>query len=77
VSDIDDDDRHPDDIAAEKEGKALAAAQIDAWFAKNANKLKATIQTYADGEAEEMWWRLREQFWLGIGGKFKEPDREP
>lgn len=56
--------RHPDDVRSEREGKAYAKAAIDAWFEQNREKLKRTIATYADGDAEDLWWSLREEFWI-------------
>lgn len=66
MSDENDNDRHPDDIAEEQASiaeAAQAAQRIDVWIDEHKDLLKQVIQAYADSEAEELWWELRESFW--------------
>lgn len=57
------DERNPSDVADEKESIAEAAERIDEFFEYWKDEIKATIQSYADGPAEDLWWNLRERFW--------------
>jgi hypothetical protein len=59
-----DDERHPDDVAAQQESIAEAAARIDVFVEYWKDELKWTIQTYADADAEMLLGKLRERFWL-------------
>lgn len=55
--------RNPDDIAQQEQSEREADAAINRWIDAHRDELKRTILTYADGEAEEQWWALRELFW--------------
>lgn len=53
----------PEDVESQRASEAEAAKNIDAFFERNHDKLKALVQTYGDGRAESLLQELRELFW--------------
>lgn len=60
--------RHPSDLREEAISIVLAAKRFDEWLAREGNldALKAVILTYADGDAEQLFGQLREDFWSNL-----------
>lgn len=69
---------HPDDrrdrVAAEKAARVL----IEEYAAARRVELIALIATYADGEARDLFERLREEFWGGdvVGDAMRKIERD-
>jgi hypothetical protein len=57
---------HPDDVAAEAEGRAYGEAHGDEFFRCRLAAFSALVSTYSDGEAEKLLETLREDFWAQL-----------
>lgn len=57
---------HPEDIAAEADGRAYAEALGNEFFRMHQPQFAELVKTYGDGDAQKLLEALREKFWARI-----------